>query len=359
MRKIKVNIYLFTLQRTGGIRILLEYGMRLQKIGYDVFIYYSLFPYKHYKRESIIRYLRRFRESIFYLTHKEYLLDKYNNINVKLKFAPKISNLFIRKSDFHLFSYWPIAYKLNRMKIDKTKICYLIQAYEIWDSDIDLLHKTYSLGFINCVTSRFLADLIYEKTGAKSEILFNGIDYEIFRQKDITNEKGIITIGFVYYDNYFKGTGVIISALDIIHREFPEKVRIICLSNTYVKDKRDFIKYVYNPDDNQISTIYSQCDIFISASIEEGFYLVPAEVMACGTLSLTTPVGAVPDYSEDNQSAIYFEQGNVQDLVNKLKYLLANEKEIKRISNNGFNKIREVLSWEKSINKLKSYIDQK
>lgn len=356
MNKLRVNIYLYTLQRTGGIRILLEYANQLQKNGFDVYVYYSLFPYKHFKKESIIKYIKRFRESIYYFTHRKIFLKMYNNIYVKMKFVTKISRLTIRESEYHLFTYWPIAYILDRIKIDKAKVFYLIQAYETWDCDIDLLHKTYSLGFNNLATSRFLSNLIYNKTNIKSGVLLNGIDYQIFKDKEKKVKNNSITVGFIYYNIDFKGTKDIISALDIIYSEYSEKLKILCLSNTFVFEKRDFIEYIHCPDDIQIATTYSKCDIFISASIEEGFYLVPAEVMACGTLSLTTPVGAVTDFSEDNESAIYFEPGNVQELVNKLKYLLENEEEIKRISKNGSKRVREVLSWEKSINKLQRYI---
>lgn len=357
-QKKRVNILLYNIFRTGGVRILLEYAKRLNEAGFDVVVYHSLLPYKHYRKENIRKYFKKIREKIYFLSLRKEYLEKYNSISLKIKLIPYLSECFFKKNDYFIFSYWPIAYALQRSGFDKRKIIYLIQAYERWDADLELLDNTYKMGFINIVTSNFLKNLIKEKAGADSAVIHDGIDFSVFKPVNKKNKNTkIIDICFINYTVKFKGTEIILNALDKIYNKYKDAVNIYSMTNTVTEQKQDYIQYIFNPNDNEIAEIMSMCDIFISASSEEGFYLVPAEAMACDCLSLTTPVGAVPDYSSDGVSAVYFEPGNVNQLVEKLEYLLNNIDVLKTISHNGFKEIREKLSWDKSVNQLIKWIE--
>lgn len=350
--KKKINILLLSIYRNGGIRILFEYAKYLKKSGYDVRIYHTLKPYRQSENESIIRYLKRIKEKIHYLLHNGSYLKKYDYKGIRTQLVPCISDLFVRKSDVTIFTYWPIAYKLKKTFASKGVIIYLIQAYETWEASLEMLHETYRMGFVNVVTSEFLKNLLKEKSGVDSEVIMNGIDFEKYKNENKIFNKEKITIGFIDYRVEFKGTKDIISALDLIHDEYKDKIRVISFKSEVSKYPREYIEYFDNPNDETIIDIYCRCDIFISASYEEGFYLVPAEAMACKCACISTNVGAVSEYAEDGKSILFFKPGDVETLKNKIKYLIDNPEELKRISLNGYNSVREKLDWEKSVEKL-------
>ena len=348
----KVNILLLSIYRNGGIRILFEYAKHLNNDGYDVRIYHTLLPYKQLEKESIYRYLKRIKEKIHYLLHNRSYLKKYNYTGIRTQLVPCISNMYVRKADVTIFTYWPIAYRLLKTFAAKKKIIYLIQAYETWEASLKRVHDTYNMGFTNIVTSRFLQNLIKEKSGADSEIILNGIDFQKYKNVDKVFGKGQITIGFIDYRVEFKGTKDVIDALDSIHLEYNDKINVVTFKSEVSMYPREYIEYFDNPSDDTIINLYCKCDIFISASYEEGFYLVPAEAMACKCANISTDVGAVKEYAEDGKSILFFKPGDVKTLTEKIKYLIDNPEELKRISMEGYKSVMEKLNWHSSIEKL-------
>ncbi len=351
----KINIMLLSIYRNGGIRILFEYAKLLNKDGFDVRIYHTLVPYRQSENESIIRYLKRIKEKIHYLIHNKTYLKKYNYTGIRTQLVPCIKNLFVRKADITVFTYWPIAYALEKTYAAEGKIIYLIQAYETWDASLKMLHNTYKMGFTNVVTSKFLKNLIKEKSGADSEIVLNGIDFDKYKNENKVFGKNKITIGFIDYRVKFKGTKDIISALDKINVDYKGKINVVTFKSEETLYPRDYIDYYDNPDDDTIVNLYCRSDIFISASYEEGFYLVPAEAMACKCANISTNVGALKEYAEDGKSILFFKPGDVETLIEKIRYLLDNPDELKRISLEGFASVTEKLKWEKSVEKLKKF----
>ena len=116
-----------------------------------------------------------------------------------------------------------------------------------------------------------------------------------------------------------------------------------------------YINFTVNPSDAIIKKLYSESDIFLFTSTEEGFALPPAEAMACKCAVVTTKVGAVSEYSRHMESAIHVEPKNEEDLYNGVKYLLDNIGEWRKISMNGYYSVKSKLDcWDDSTNKLEN-----
>lgn len=72
-----------------------------------------------------------------------------------------------------------------------------------------------------------------------------------------------------------------------------------------VADLVEFLGYV--PDDD-LPTLYSSADVFVSPSVYEGFGLTFLEAMACGTPIIGTAVGGIPDVVENGQTGYVVER---------------------------------------------------
>lgn len=352
----RINFILYSILRTGAIRIFIEYANLLSQRGYDVVLYHTLFPYKQRRKRSFWEFIRQVKAKILEYFNGKKNLQNFENINFRIRLIPFVSNLFLRNANAVIFSYWPIAYTLKDLSGKKGKIIYLIQAYETWDSDLELLHQTFNLGFHNVSVSNSIRKLIKSKTGADSDVILNGIDYKKFYQKT-GNSSGTSgrKITFVYYPMRFKGSFLVIEAIGKVKKIFPD-IEVKCFGMNYPEKLPGYIKYIHNPGDSHIREIFNDTDIFISASEEEGFYLIPAEAMACGCAVITTNVGAVKEFSEDNVSALHFDPGDADKLMSHLIYLLENPAEVKLLSNNAVTYIQEKLNWERSVEQLMNII---
>jgi glycosyltransferase involved in cell wall biosynthesis len=78
------------------------------------------------------------------------------------------------------------------------------------------------------------------------------------------------------------------------------------------------------PDDATLRRRYSMATVLFYPSRYEGFGLPPLEAMACGCPSVTTDVGAVPEFAVDGQNARVVRVGDIDAMVSALEEVLVN-----------------------------------
>jgi len=82
-------------------------------------------------------------------------------------------------------------------------------------------------------------------------------------------------------------------------------------------------------------------DIYILSSYHEGFGIVLQEAMQVGLPIITSNNGGQKDFVINGNNGIYFESGNMQDMCDKIKYLLDNNELIRVIQKNNLEKVEE------------------
>jgi glycosyltransferase involved in cell wall biosynthesis len=87
--------------------------------------------------------------------------------------------------------------------------------------------------------------------------------------------------------------------------------------------------------------------------------LPPAEAMSCKCALAGYKSGAVPIFAEHMTTAMLAESGNQDELLKCVQYLLNDLNELKRISENGSEKIRKLLNWDDSVNLFEKLISEK
>jgi glycosyltransferase involved in cell wall biosynthesis len=78
--------------------------------------------------------------------------------------------------------------------------------------------------------------------------------------------------------------------------------------------------------------LFKQAGILVLPSYFENFPMVVLEAAAAGQAIITTPVGAIPEFFEDGESAIFVEPGNVIQLASAIVQLLENPQERLRLA---------------------------
>jgi glycosyltransferase involved in cell wall biosynthesis len=113
---------------------------------------------------------------------------------------------------------------------------------------------------------------------------------------------------------------------------------------------RERIIFTGPVSNEELVAAYNVADIFVLASEWEGFGLVAIEAMASGTPVITSNRGALPYLINNNKNGFLIEYKDIEQLKNKIKYLLSNKVKQKNFITEG-KKTAQKYDW-KSIIKL-------
>ena len=350
----KINIIGTGLFKSGGMRVIFEYANRLKKRGHDICYYFPLKPYR-FGNEDLKLIIKRYYWGINDFLFYKNKIDKFYECNFEVTAIPKVNNCFVRDADILMATQWPTAYDVNKLSESKGKKTYFLQDYEIWNSDITMVDKALQFNLKKITISKYNQDFFLKKFNIESHVILNGIDFQLYDvdKKPVKQNK---TITFIEHHLEDKG---IVNAIEVVYKLKKKygNLNFISFGHRKYHDIPEFVTFFNNPDDKTVvEKIYSKTDVFLYPSLKEGFALPPAEAMACRCAVITTNVGAIPEYSKHMESAIHVNPGNIDEMFNAVCYLLDNEAEITRLSENAYISIRKTLDWNKSVIELEKYL---
>ena len=93
--------------------------------------------------------------------------------------------------------------------------------------------------------------------------------------------------------------------------------------------------FEFHPDDATLRRLYSTSAVLLYPSRYEGFGLPPLEAMACGCPSVTTAVGAIPEYATHDRDALIVEAGDVEAMAASLQRIVGDPSLRRRLSVEG------------------------
>ncbi len=98
--------------------------------------------------------------------------------------------------------------------------------------------------------------------------------------------------------------------------------------------------------------LFRNSDIFLLPSYIENFPLVIIEAACAGLAIITTPVGATPDFFENEKSVIFVEPGNIEQIKNAVVDLLNNPEKRKTLGKSARKVFEKKLSRDNIMNQL-------
>lgn len=104
----------------------------------------------------------------------------------------------------------------------------------------------------------------------------------------------------------------------------------------------DYIIYTGRVDDNTLSSLYAQCDAFLSLSLAEGFGIPVIESMAFGAPVICGNNTAYPESAGD--AAILVDATSEEDVLHALKRVISEEGLREDLVQRGFNNIKR-FNW--------------
>jgi hypothetical protein len=292
----KIVFLLPSLNFSGGVKAVIQIANGLKEKGHDVSIYAPRFPERSW--------------------HVNFGW-KLKYIEPKVPVVMYISNIQIPKNvDIIIATSWETAYTLDQLYEKRKDFVpvYFIQHIETWDyyntnemSENDhLALNTYTFPFHKIITSDWLAK--YVCTPYK-------VPMGIEPVPDIPESE--------WRNPFYRENPIIVGIL----RGIPWKGDDIIL-----KLAEEYPIQTYKNLSNEVlDSVLWRADIFISASLVEGFNLPVLEAMAHGCCCISTDVGAVREYS-NNYIGVLLADRNSRGFSMVLDHLQKNPEDIREIS---------------------------
>ncbi len=142
----------------------------------------------------------------------------------------------------------------------------------------------------------------------------------------------------------------------IIAGDGPEKENLIKLTKKLkITKKVIFLGFISH---DKLNSLYNVADVYVLTSEQEGLSLSLLEALATTVPVISTNIVGNPEVIIHEETGLLFEPGNVDQLVNNLKYVLDNPDKAEIIGNNARKYIISNYSTYKIMKKLRNHFYQ-
>lgn len=344
----------FTRQPIGGYKIVFEYANRLCGEGHQIDIIFlnedALMQFK------IPGFVRKIVANILTKRHPQWF-----PLNKKINKLSSLNKHYLkRENDYDVvFATGVQTTELVHNYFEKAHKIYLIQGYENWGISEEKLWETYNYGFTNVVVSNWLKQVVdTHSQGFASILLKNPIDIQVYKAKVPQQQRQDHTIGLLYHTEKIKGVQYALKALELLKEKYNDLSVEMFGMFPRPDDLPEWIHYKRGASQSETVEIYNKVQVFLCASIEEGYGLTGLEAMACGACLVSTSYKGVLEYAEDKNNAYLSPIKDSQALCDNVSKLFDDLKERERISRNGVESVKQY-SWDETMKRLRQIIDKR
>jgi D-inositol-3-phosphate glycosyltransferase len=217
--------------------------------------------------------------------------------------------------------------------------------------------------------SRFNRSQIRNRYGVSAEVIYNGIDPNIFRplppdlalRERLEIPAGSRVILFAGRVIGLKGLHVLLRALARLGPKFAWRLVIIgegeardglkLLSRELgIRERVVFAGYIPN---HELPSYYSLADLAVYPSIaDETFGVAVCEAMACGRAVISTRVGGIPELIDDGESGILVKPRNWEELGEQISLILSDAERRLALGERALERVKRFFTWEKVAERL-------
>lgn len=319
---------------SGGVNVAIKHCNILKKAGYDAFFINMDSNRKNKEKDKDI-------------------VNKDGVVRVISVDDTKVS--VIGQIDTMVATLWATLQYVKEYPNAKNK-AYLVQNfetdfYENGDLQKAMANSTYnSFMPINYLTiSKWCEQWLKDKFYKDCKFAPNGIDKERFKFKERKFDKKIKILVEGNSADYYKNVD---ESFKIVEKLDKDKFEINYLSYQGEPKKWYYVdNFMHKVPHDKVGEVYGSCDILIKSSILESFSYPPLEMMATGGVCLVVPNLGNVEYLKDNYNCLFYNQGNIEEAVEKIELISNDENLRNRLIKNGLETAKK-RDWKKIENDI-------
>ena len=291
---------------------MLDYANWLHHAGHHILVVYPRWPYR-------FQYTRRQQWTEF---QKHRRIDNrvpWFDLRCPLVCVPLIRTAFLPPSDLVVATAWPTVHDVAGLHPSRGKKVHVVMHHESGTGPEGRIRAIYQAPFYRIAFAQSVRESIETRFTCRiHDVVPNGVDTTTFFPDGCIDERSVL---FLYHPDPRKGAGDGIDALSRLRSRLPDLLVRVC--GTVHPDRLPpWMTFEFHPDDATLRRRYSTSAALLYPSRYEGFGLPPLEAMACGCPSVTTAVGAIPEYAADRRDALLVPVGDVGAMVDRLEEIL-------------------------------------
>lgn len=194
----------------------------------------------------------------------------------------------------------------------------------------------------------------------KSEIVPDGIDFEIFSNSNREKYDNRKTILFVGAFDGIKGIPTLINGLNLVKEHFPDVLLLMIGDGplmSYIIKLIETLKLQSNvriigyvPRD-ELANYYNLADVFVLPSLHEGLPYVIREAMATGVPVIATDVPGNNDLITDGVNGVLLPPNNPHLLAQSILNIFSNQTYVEKVVTNGYDYVKSKFDLDKIVDK--------
>ncbi len=196
----------------------------------------------------------------------------------------------------------------------------------------------------------------------KLNILHSTINVNLFKPNNVTKEYDIIFVGRLAevkrLDKLIKATKEIVQKIPNVKICIVGSGPLEITLKTQVKEYNLTSNFDFVGLQSNIYEWLNKAEIFVMTSDSEGLPCAMMEAMSCGLLCLGPDVNNMADLLVEGETGYLFQTNDIEELSNKLIYLLENKHCLDEIRSNARNLIINEHSYEYAKNLWSNALDQ-
>lgn len=343
----------FTRQPIGGYKIVFEYANRLRADGNNVIILFlNEESLKQFRIPLIVK-----KRVANYLTHIE---PRWFELDVRIKKVSSYEKNYMTKvgNVDKCFATGIQTVEFVKNNFPNADKLYLIQGYENWSFSSQYVNDSYRLGFKNIVVSSWLKEIVDKYAKRPAYLLKNPIDINLYKCYKPQDKRKKYTLGLLYHTDPNKGAKYALQAIVELKKMYNDLEVFMFGMFPRPNNLPEWINYKRGATAQETVEIYNKVQVFLCASIEEGYGLTGLEAMACGACLVSTAYKGVLEYATNGYNALLSPVKDTSFLVKNVSKLFQNGNERKRISRNGIDSVKEY-SWYEAMKRLYKIMEKR
>ncbi|WP_137655507.1 glycosyltransferase family 4 protein [Bifidobacterium moukalabense] len=329
---------------TGGVKVIMEYANRLVENypGVDVTLcFWGHLGYNMSRKRHILFFIKnclnlfriKFQPNWFSLNKKIYK-----------RYISNITDASVPDGDWVFATAALTAEGVKNLSSSKGRKAYLIQDYETWDMKSDEIDKTFRFGMLNITVSHWLENLVNKAASGSCICIPNPVDTSVF-YPDSKFKRQRHTVAVLYHEGAHKGFSFAWKAIEKAREAIPDLQ--VNMFGTFAKPDGlpDWVSYTRNASAEQLLRIYNESEIYVCASVNEGYALTCVEAMACGCALIVTDFEGSKEYAVNGENSIVVPVGDVNGIASNIVRVVEDPRLRDEIGNAGIRSTQS-LDWK-------------